>query len=182
MPTILSLCDRTGTWPAPYEEAGYDVIRVEIEDGHDVRLLRVGELPPIHGVLCAPPCTHFASSGALHWKRKGDAALLEGLAVVDACLRVVVAVRPAWWCLENPVGRLRHYIGAPAMTFQPCDYGDPWTKKTLLWGDFNTDLRRTPVEPEGYNWTLRFSPGPERQALRSITPPGFARAFMEANP
>jgi hypothetical protein len=25
-------------------------------------------------------------------------------------------------------------------------------------------------------------PGPDRAALRSITPPGFARAFFDANP
>jgi hypothetical protein len=60
---ILSLCDRTGNWSRPYEEDGYDVIRVDLEDGQDVRLL---ELPnrPVHGILAAPPCTVFAGSGA----------------------------------------------------------------------------------------------------------------------
>jgi hypothetical protein len=28
----------------------------------------------------------------------------------------------------------------------------------------------------------RMAPGPERAALRSVTPTGFARAFKEANP
>ena len=180
--TILSLCDYTGEWPHPYAEAGYDVIRVELAEGRDVRLLRAGELPPIHGILAAPPCTAFAVSGARWWAGKGDAALLDGLSVVDACVRLVVALRPRWWCLENPIGRLVHYLGPWRMTFNPCDYGDPYTKKTCLWGDFNTSLPRTPVEPEGKNRIHRMPPGPERGRLRSVTPPGFARAFFTANP
>jgi len=182
--TILSLCDLTGTWPRPYAEDGYDVICFDIQHdpSQDVRLLRVDDLPPIHGVLAAPPCTHFSSSGACWWKQKGEAALLEGLAVVDACLRIIVAVKPQWWCLENPVGRLRHFLGAPAMAFQPCDYGDSYTKKTLLWGDFNTDLPKTPVLAVEGSKMHRLPPGPERANLRSATPLGFARAFKEANP
>jgi hypothetical protein len=39
---ILSLCDRTGNWSGPYEEDGYEVVRVDLEHGQDVRLL---ELP-----------------------------------------------------------------------------------------------------------------------------------------
>ena len=180
--TILSLCDRTGEWPRPYREAGYEVILIDADRGDDVRLLKPGDLPPIHGILAAPPCTHFAVSGAWMWVRKGEGPLLEGLAVVDACLRLVTILKPEWWCLENPVGRLKHYIGPWRMTFDPCDYGDPYTKKTCLWGDFNTDLPRTPVAVEKKHYIRDISPGPERQALRSITPAGFAHAFFEANP
>lgn len=113
----------------------------------------------------------------------------EALAVVDACLRFVVAAQLAgslaWWALENPVGRLRHYLGPPQFSFQPNEYGDPYTKRTLLWGRFAAPLR-TLIEPpvaatEGSKmW--RLPPSPERQALRSVTPAGFAQAFFEANP
>ena len=182
MRAILSLCDCTGEWPKPYEAAGYDVIRIELAEGRDVRLLRLDKLPPVHGILAAPPCTALAVSGARWWEKKGEAALLDGLSVVDACVRLVVALKPAWWCLENPVGRLIHYLGPWRMTFNPCDYGDRYTKRTCLWGDFNTDLTRIPVEPEAKSRIHHMSPGPERGKLRSITPPGFARAFFEANP
>ena len=178
----MSLCDYTGAWPEPYADAGYDVIRVELTDGQDVRLLRADDLPPIHGILAAPPCTAFAVSGARWWKDKGDKAILDGLSVVDACVRLVTALDPEWWCLENPVGRLIHYLGMYRMTFNPCDYGDPYTTRTCLWGNFNTNLPRTPVEPEGKSRIHHMSPGPERGRLRSITPPGFARAFFDVNP
>ena len=180
MRVIYDLCAGTGSWSKPYKEAGYDVRRVEFKDGQDVRLLEIPK-EKVHGVLCAPPCTHFASSGARWWKEKGAEPLLEGLSVVDACLRFIVATEPEWWVLENPVGRLVHYLGPPKMYFNPCDYGDPYTKKTCLWGDF-TPPPKTPVEPTEGSKMHKIPPGPERNKLRSITPPGFARAFFRANP
>ncbi|MCK4817511.1 hypothetical protein KA005_17205, partial [bacterium] len=61
----------------------------------------------------------------------------EALSIVDACMRVIKISDPVFWALENPVGRLVHYLGKPKMYFDPCDYGDPYTKKTCLWGKFN---------------------------------------------
>jgi len=174
---ILSLCDRTGEWAKPYREAGYLVRCIDLERGEDVRLL---EHPgDVHGILAAPPCTHFAGSVARWWEGKGQEAVLEGLAIVDACLRIIAVTRPLWWCLENPVGRLGRWLGPPRMMFDPCDYGDPYTKRTCLWGQFNTDLQRTPVEPTEGSKVHLMSSGDFR---RSITPAGFARAFYEANP
>lgn len=181
MITILSLCDRTGEWPRPYAEAGYDVVSVDIQRGEDVRLMRVDDFPPARGILAAPPCTEFASSGARWWEGKGDAALIDGLSVVDACLRIIHVLQPAWWALENPVGRLSRFLGEPAFSFDPCDFGDPYTKRTHLWGRFNWPRRR-PVAPVDGSKMHRLPPSPERANLRSVTPAGFARAFFEANP
>jgi hypothetical protein len=179
--TILSLCDYTGEWSKPYREAGYDVVQVDIKHGQDVRLLR--HMGPIRGILAAPPCTDMASSGARWWEEKGEQALLAGLAVVDACCRIVLAHRATvqWWVMENPVGRLRHYLGEPRMAFDPCDYGDAYTKRTLLWGDFKEPLMARVPATEGSRMHL-LPPSPERAALRSVTPSGFSRAFFEANP
>lgn len=174
---ILDLCGGTGAWSLPYREAGYHVMVLDIEN--DVRLTRK-ILTPVHGVLAAPPCTHLSGSGARWWEDKGEEALLEALSIVDACLRAVVIYNPVWWCLENPVGRLVHYLGKPKMYFNPCDYGDPYTKKTCLWGKFN-EPEQNPVEPtEGSEMHL-LPPSKDRAMLRSITPPGFAKAFFEAN-
>jgi hypothetical protein len=177
---ILSLCDHTGVWSEPYVRAGYDVRRIDLQNGADVRMFKA--LPyPVRGVLAAPPCTHFASSGARWWPSKGEQALLDGLAVVDACLRIVAVHRPQWWCLENPVGRLRDYLGAPAMAFDPADYGDPYTKRTLLWGHF-TPPRMAPVAATEGSKMHRLPPSPDRAALRSVTPAAFSNAFFQANP
>ena len=178
---ILDLCGGTGAWSAPYREAGYDVRVVDVLDGEDVRLFVALDPSDVWGVLAAPPCTHLAVSGARWWADKGETALLESLAIVDACLRVIVVSEPVWWALENPVGRLSTYLGHPRLTFDPCDYGDPYTKRTCLWGEFK-EPKRTPVEATQGSKMHRVPPGPDRWRIRSKTPPGFARAFFEANP
>lgn len=52
MRTILSLCDYTGAWSQPYADAGYNVVRVDIKYGDDVRLFKLPDYP-VHGILAA---------------------------------------------------------------------------------------------------------------------------------
>jgi len=204
---VLDLCGGTGSWSKPFSDAGYDVRNITLPV-YDVRTYR----PPPHvfGILAAPPCTEFAVSGARWWKLKPPELLAKALEVVWACQRIIEEAKPAWWALENPVGRLPRYIGKWRYTFQPYDYGDPWTKRTCIWGDHNIPVK-CPVEPVGLrlgssaagkplgivdhplmllgkgdiflppDWIHRLPPSADRSTLRSITPPGFARAFLEAN-
>lgn len=186
---ILSLCDYSGSWSKPYRDAGYTVRQIDVAlNEADVRLLRwPGK---VHGILAAPPCTMFAVAGN-RWKRSPD-EIREALSVVDACLRLVVTCDPVFWALENPTGKLRQYLGEPAFRFDPCDYGDAYTKRTCLWGTFQKPRHLNRVAPievrPGENridvwnkqqgrWSRK-----DRQRLRSLTPAGFARAFFAANP
>ena len=175
---ILDLCGGTGSWSKPYKEAGYDVRLVTLPE-HDVRNYK----PPknTYGILAAPPCTDFSSSGARWFKEKDErGSTVESQGILIACLRIIIMCKPQWWELENPVGRVRRWMGDPTLIFNPCDYGDPYTKKTLVWGEFNLP-KKTPVEPtEGSKMHL-LPPSKDRAMLRSITPPGFAQAFFEAN-
>jgi len=174
---ILDLCGGTGAWSKPYKEADYDVRIITLPD-YDVRTYIPSE--NVYGVLAAPPCTDLAGSGARWWIEKGEEALFEALALVDACMRIILITKPKFWSLENPVGRLSKYLGKPKLYFNPCDYGDPWTKKTCLWGNFNIP-KKNPVKPiEGSKIHL-YPPSQNRAMLRSITPEGFAKAFFEAN-
>ena len=180
MKKILSLCDYTGTWGGQYEDE-YEVIYVDLQRDPeaDVRLFERTE--GVHGIIAQPDCTEFAGSGARWWKDKGTEPLLRALALVDACIRIVHIHRHTWWVLENPVGRLTRWLGPWSHTYQPSDYGDPYTKRTCLWGEF-TMPQKNPVEPtEGSKMHL-VGPGPERKNIRSATPEGFAKAFRMANP
>ena len=59
--------------------------------------------------------------------------------LVNHCLRIIEAAKPKWWVIENPAnGRLKEFLGAPKLVYQPWEYGSPWTKKTALWGSFKT--------------------------------------------
>lgn len=199
---ILDLCGGSGSWGRFYKDAGYDVRLITLPE-YDVLTYQ----PPenVHGILAAPPCTEFSVLNCVAEARARKPE--EGMRIVGACLRIIAQCKPKWWALENPVGYLREYIGKPALTFQPWEYGDPWTKRTDIWGDFNlpTKLYTTWEDVPGklplYTRPGRGKPNfaylhksaqkdipqlawatPKTDAdFRAITPPGFARAFFEAN-
>lgn len=84
--------------------------------------------------------------------------------------------------LENPVSTLSTYWRKPDHTFDPCDYGDGYTKKTCVWcggGFVMPPKNRVPVTEPGY--IHKMAPGPDRADRRSATPGGFARAVFTAN-
>jgi len=185
---ILDLCGGTGSWGRPYKEAGYDYRLITLPE-YDVRTYK----PPenVYGVLAAPECTHFTVSGAQYWMLKDiDGRTINGMGLVIACLGIIAITKPVFWALENPVGRLSRWLGKPKLIFNPCDYGDAYTKKTCLWGEFNLP-EKNPVEPVYCTVSNgdRYSPvhmhtggtSVKTKELRSITPPHFARAFYEAN-
>lgn len=189
---ILDLCGGTGAWSAPYRAAGYDVRRITLP-WHDV--LTYDPPPRVHGVLAAPPCQHYARVGARWWANISDLKLYHANSIVRACLRIIEQTSPTWWCLENPVGRIAHCVpelGAPVFKCDPCDFGDPWTKRTWLWGRFTFPLplfaRVMPVaprmredQPAGSRDRTTLLPGTATRE-RSRTSAAFARAFFEANP
>jgi hypothetical protein len=111
--------------------------------------------------------------------------------MVKKILQVIKYFDPSFWVIENPVGRLNELI--PELKqfgpwyWQPFWFGDPWSKKTGLWGKFNYPkvVRRTApakFSAQG-SWTQLLGGKSEMtKELRSITPPGFAQAFFNANP
>lgn len=183
---ILDLCGGTGSWSKPYKDAGYDVRVITLPE-RDVRDYIPFWRNQVYGVLAAPPCTAFSGAGARWWPKQDESGLTaECLEVFDACIKVILDTQPVFWALENPVGRLKKLrymlLREPRLIFNPCDYGDPYTKKTLLWGHFST-LVKTPIEPiEGSKMWAQYGGKSERtKRLRSMTPQGFAQAFFEAN-
>ena len=182
---IYSLFDYSGNWSKPYRDNGYDVRQIDFKHGDDIRWLEIPK-EQVYGILSAPPCTHFAGSGAQYWKAKDeDGRTLEGLELMGATARFILATNPVFWVLENPVGRLNRWFVKPVMYFHPYEYGDAYTKKTALWGKFNIP-KKNPVEPERVckqgSWLQKLGGSSEKtKTLRSMTPMGFAKAFYEAN-
>ena len=183
---ILDLCGGTGSWARPYREAGYEIRTLTLPT--DIRTLEAIK-EPIHGILAAPPCTEFSFAKHYHGKGNYTHNFKEGLSIVDACLRFVFVCKPKWWALENPKGYLRRFLGVPKLTFDPWEFGDPYQKKTDLWGSFTPPvpthskpetmikfslLKSKDIRPEMYGILTRT----ERRAM---TPQGFARAFFNAN-
>lgn len=197
MKTILSLFDYSGNWPKYYKEAGYNVLQVDTKLGIDVLELTTDDLPDeIHGILAAPPCTHFSGSGAQYWKAKDeDGRTAEALALVDKVIELVDIYEPEFWAIENPVGRLtklRPTLGPP-WYFNPHEFAgwcetqeqqehERYTKKTGLWGVFFEPEKKDLGNNPSNNWIMKLGGKSERtKELRSMTPLGFSRAFFEAN-
>ena len=201
MKTILDLCGGTGGWSKPYKDAGYTTMIVDPSAEDDSInyigtvaefLVEIMSLPAplrFQGILMAPPCTQFSGSGARHWIKKDLAGDTVGAVdTVHNCLTIKDHVDPIWWALENPVGRLSRLvpeIGPVRLQFDPHDYGDYYSKRTQLFGEFNANLKKTPVSithERGSSPIHRAAPSKDRSKIRSITPTGFAKAFFEANP
>ena len=149
---ILDLCGGTGSWSKPYKDAGYDVRVVTLPD-HDIRewvhdkyvfqTLQEG----VYGILAAPPCTMFSFART---NAKTPRNLEEGMECVRACLNLIWSIKEIrqetgkktlplkFWALENPYhGFLPQFLGKPAFTFDPWEFGDGYQKRTALWGNFN---------------------------------------------
>lgn len=162
--------------------------------------------PPenVYGILAAPPCTEFSVLNCIAAPRERDEDA--GLEIVNACLKIIEKCKPKFWALENPRGHLRKYLGKPPLTFQPWQFGDPWTKATDIWGGYNQpqikykkwedvpklDLYTRPNRGKPNFAYLHKSAWEKIPQLsyhqpttdaefRAMTPPGFAKAFFEAN-
>jgi len=191
---ILDLCGGTGSWSLPYKENGYDVKVITLPD-HDV----INYHPPknVHGILAAPPCTHFSFART---NAKKPRNLRGAMSIVFHCLRIIWEAQYVtekdtskkttlkFWALENPNGMLKFFLGKPVFQFNPYDFGDNYKKNTHLWGWFN-EPKKNPIKcnkPKFDKMTTREIHGQyygklTRQERRAITPRGFAEAFFLAN-
>jgi len=161
------------------------------------------------GVIAQPPCTCFTSTGSQWWKKRHDKHDKEMVnkmfgpkaaqyfskpteytkALVSMTDLIIEFTNPDFYTLENPNGgggktRIGKLTGLPEPTLilQPNNYGDPYTKKTLLWGKFNTDLPTANVEPtKGSLMHKMWSSAEKNGGKRSETPEGFSYAFFMAN-
>lgn len=195
---VLSLFDLSGEWSRPWEEAGYQVYRFDIQADPEVGDVNnfstdffgdwFGDFDgnDIYAILAACPCTDFAVSGARHFAAKdADGRTVASVKLVHQTLRTIEYFKPAVWALENPVGRIEELGGLPPwrLSFDPNHLGDTYTKKTLIWGRFNGDLPIAPVEPtEGSKMHKQYGgKSLATKNARSVTPEGFSYGFFMAN-
>lgn len=137
MSTIVSLYDHTGTWTLPYWQDLYNCFELDLQnnpavDARDLccdwfmesGILDIGD--EIAGVIAMPPCTDFTVSGAQYWPVKDrDGRTDQSVELVYQAVRTVEFLKPDWWVLENPVGRIARLvpaIGRRKLLFDPCDY------------------------------------------------------------
>lgn len=192
---ILHLCaSKFGSDTRDYLAAGYDVRHMDknigVENYH----------PPknVHGIIANPPCTMFSMART---NAKTPRDLEEGMRLVKECLRIIWEAQYEdlgsgrilslkFWAIENPgTGLLRNFLGKPAFEYSPHQFGDSFTKRTALWGNFRPPLFPLLGNGIGPGNTVqdKFTPAThrdrqERTDARSVASPYFTKAFFIANP
>lgn len=212
---ILDLCGGTGAWSKPYKAAGYTVHIITLGNGEDFYNVHSSgftadtlyftnqygkrlemKFSNIYGILAAPPCTMFSLARTRAIKPRD---FNEGMETVTACLDIIWETRKknklAFWALENPMGYLRQFLGKAPFMYDPWEFGDPYTKKTEIWGYYNFPIKKfksidqvmTEEQKSKCSTNSRKLPsitditGSKQSAKRAITPQGFAQAFFKEN-
>ena len=146
---ILDLFAGTGSATKAFEDAGHEVIRVEIDPRFEAEETNVLELDWFYlqnnygqfdFIWASPPCTSFSvASIGHHWKdgNPSDQAL-HGIELVLHTIDLIKDLKPTFgWIIENPRGLLRiqpFMQSLPRQTITYCQYGDTRMKPTDLWG------------------------------------------------
>lgn len=199
---IISFFDFSGIWSLPYRRAGYIVIPVDSKLGIDLYDFNYQNIrkDSVYGILAAPPCIDFSKAGAHFWKEKDKSGKTsQSVKIIKKTLEIITYFNPVFWALENPPGRLDKLVSElktkRLYSFQPYEFGAPYSKQTILWGNFNPFLFKNIVKPFSKSAKGQMSidnylihhignviPRGKRSEFRSITPIGFAEAFFKANP
>lgn len=176
---ILIACEFSGIVRDAFTDKGHDAWSCDLLPSEKPGKHIQGDVLDIMGggwnmMICHPPCTHLAVSGARWFKEKRQEQL-EALEFVrklmDAPIKKI--------CLENPISVISSKIKKPSQIIQPWMFGHGETKATCLW------LKNLPLlEPSelvtgrvGRSW--REPPSPDRWKNRSRTLLGIAKAMAD---
>ena len=152
---MADLFSGTGSASEPFLRRGWDVERVDIMDGKDVRDWIPSE--KFAFVWASPPCESFSvASFGTHWAGGKKAYVPatkqaeDAIDLVRITLDKIRACSPAFWTVENPRGMLRKIIGAPTIgTTWWCQWGDERAKPTDLWGRIPDSMLPLPTCKNG---------------------------------
>ncbi len=150
---VLDLYSGLKGWSGPWKERGHLVYCVEIQerweaDHRDVFTLKRKDLPwKPDIILASPPCTAFTVMQiGRNWTKDHQPktqSALDGLALLDRTIEIIEGLKPRWYIMENPRGKMRkmpQMEGRERRTVTYCQYGEKRMKPTDLWGRFPEGL------------------------------------------
>lgn len=176
---VLVACEFSGVVRDAFHARGHDawscdLLPSESPGPHfqcDVRLV-LGDGWDL--LICHPPCTHLAVSGARWFKNKvkeqGEALEFVRLLLGAPIPRI---------CLENPVSVISTRIRKPDQVIQPWQFGHGEVKATCLWLKGLPLLVSTSVVAGREARVHKMPGGPNQWRERSRTLPGVAKAMAQ---
>ena len=180
---ILIACEYSGRVREAFRARGHNVLSCDLEpsdlDGPHYRgdVRHVLNLVPWDMLIGFPPCTWLSLATTWRWHRPESADHMR--AAVEFFLLLWRQPIPRI-ALENPPGWINSHVMRASQTVQPWWFGEDYTKRTSLWLKNLPPLMATcPTIPQRHTYIVNMAPGPQRAKLRSLTPPGLARAMAE---
>lgn len=178
---ILVACEYSGVVRSAFREKGHDAWSCDLlpsEDSSPYHLQCdvLGVIKDGHWdmMVCHPPCTHLAVSGARWFKDK-----VEEQAQALDFVRALLAAPIERIALENPVSIISSKVRKPDQVIQPWMFGHGEVKATCLWLKNLPKLTPTDIV-EGRTPRVHYmSPGPDRWKERSRTLKGIGAAMAE---
>jgi hypothetical protein len=135
---ILLGCEESQAVTIELRKLGYQAFSCDLlpcSGGHPEwhiqrSLLEVFHERKWHALICFPPCTHIASSGAAWFEKKiADGRQQEGInffmQMVNAPFDIIA--------IENPIGIMSRLYREPDQIIHPYYFGDSYSKSTCLW-------------------------------------------------
>ena len=176
---ILVACEFSGIVREAFLERGHDVMSCDFLPSDILGPHYQGDVKDIINdgwdmMICHPPCTHLAVSGARWFKDKQEEqqqALEFVRFLMDAPIEKIA--------LENPVSIISSRIRKPDQYVQPWQFGHGETKKTGIWLKNLPLLQPTNIVDGRENRVHRLPPSEDRWKLRSKTYRGIAKAMSE---
>ena len=206
---LLVCCEESQTVCKAFRELGWEAYSCDIEPesgGHPEWHIQQDVLPLIDGdcsfktvdgmehhiegqwdlLICHPPCTDLAVSGARWFKEKQADGRQQRS--IEFFLKFTTA-KCQHIAIENPIGIMSTYYRKPDQIIQPWQFGEPFEKTTCLWLIGLPNLEPTNIVefpkrqkcksgktlPEWYS----NAPKKDRGKIRSRTFPGIAKAMAE---
>ena len=146
---VLDLFSGLRGWTAAFEAFGHHTFSIDndrrfmadayLDIGDTDAVMRALPWRP-DVILASPPCTSFSTmTMGRMWTPEGEPkhpAAVEGRRLVLATIRLIAALEPTWWVIENPRARLRTLglmDGFDRRTVTYCRLGETRMKPTDLW-------------------------------------------------
>lgn len=178
---ILVACEYSGRVRDAFIRAGHDAMSCDILPTDAQGPHYQGDVRDIlhHGwdlMICHPPCTHLAVSGARHFAAKQASGVQQ-----DALdfVRMLLDAPIPMIALENPVSIISSRIRKPDQIIQPWMFGHGETKATCLWLKGLPKLVPTDVVGGRENLIHKMPPSVDRWKKRSTTFQGVADAMAK---
>lgn len=176
---VIVACEFSGIVRDAFLSKGHDAISCDRLPTERPGPHYMGDVRDIIGngfdlMICHPPCTYLASSGARWWK---DRLSLQEEAL--EFVRFLLGAPIAKIALESSIGRISTAIRPPDQIIQPWQFGHGETKATCLWLKNLSPLQPTKIVSGRYPRIHLLPPGPNRGKERSRTYSGIAMAMAD---